>query len=110
MELQQIVSAIIIGLISILLLIYSFFTSKEKGPILSNSYLLATAEERKKMNKSAEYRLVTNVFSTLGMVFLLLAVSILTQWSWIYYIIGVLIIALMIYVIKESMKSEMGNQ
>ena len=108
MELQQIVSAIIIGLISILLLIYSFFTSKEKGPILSNSYLLATAEERKKMNKSAEYRLVTIVFSTLGMVFLLLAVSILTQWSWIYYIIGVLIIALMIYVIKESVKSEMS--
>jgi hypothetical protein len=50
MELSQIVSSIISGLISLLLLIYSFFTSKEKGPILSNTYLFASAKEREKMD------------------------------------------------------------
>ncbi len=106
MEISQIVSSIIIGLISILLLTYSFFTSKEKGPILSNTYLLATSEERKKMDKSAEYHLVTVIFSILGLVFLLLSIRILSSWSWINYIIGILIAIVIIYTITESIKSE----
>lgn len=106
MGIWQIVSAIIISLISILLLTYSFFTSKEKGPILSSTYLLATADERKKIDKSAEYHLVTIVFGILGMVFLLLTIRILTSWVWINYIIGVLIAIVIIYAISESIKSE----
>lgn len=106
MEISQIVSSIILGLISILLLTYSFFASKEKGPILSNTYLLATYEERKKMDKSAEYHLVTVIFSILGMAFLLLTIRILSSWSWINYIIGILIAIVIIYAITESIKSE----
>lgn len=109
MEVWQIIFAIIIGLISISLLIYSFFTSKEKGPIFSNTYLLATKEERKKIDKSAEYHLVTVVFRILGIVFLILTVNILTSWSWLYYIIGILITVLIIYAIKESIQSEKKN-
>lgn len=75
MESGQIITAIILGLIGLLLLVYSFFTSKEKGPIFSNTYLLASEEERKKIDKSAEYRLVKVVFGILGVVFLLLAVN-----------------------------------
>ncbi len=106
MEISQIVPSIILGLISIILLTYSFFTSKEKGPILSNTYLLATSEERKKMDKSAEYHLVTVVFGILGMVFLLLTIRILSSWSWINYIIVFLIAIDIIYVIKESTKQK----
>ena len=109
MEFWQVVLAIIMGLISVLLLSYSFFTSKEKGPIFSNTYLLATVEERKKIDKSAEYHLVTIVFRILGTVFLLLTVQILTLWSWLYYIIGILIVLLITYAIKESIKSEKKN-
>lgn len=106
MGLSQIVPSIILGLISILLITYSFFTSKEKGPILSNTYLFATSEERNKMDKSAEYHLVTVIFSILGMVFLLLTIRILSSLSWINYIIGILIAIIIIYAIKESIKSE----
>lgn len=102
----QIVSSIIVGLISLFLLVYSFFASKEKGPILSNTFLLATVDERKKMDKSAEYHLVSVVFGVLGIIFLLLTIHILTSWFWIYYIIGILVVALIFYVIKEAIKSE----
>lgn len=110
MERWQIISSIISGLISIILLTYSFFTSKEKGPILSNTYLLATAEERKKIDKSAEYHLVTIIFGILGMVFLLLTIRILTSYAWINYIIAVLIAIVIIYAIRESIKSEINNK
>lgn len=109
MELWQVVSAIIIGLISVSSLSYSYYTSKEKGPILSNTYLFATAEERKKIDISAEYHLVTVVFRILAIVFFLLTIQILTLWSWLYYIIGVLVFVLIIYVIKETIKSEKKN-
>lgn len=110
METWQIVSSIIIGLISISLLTYSFFTSKEKGPILSNTYLWASVEERKKIDKTAEYHLITIVFRILGIVFLLLTISIITSWAWINYIIGILIVIVIIYAITESIKSEIKNK
>lgn len=106
MELSQIVLSIILGIFSILLLTYSFFASKEKGPILSNTYLWATSEERKKMNKSAEYHLVTVIFGILGMIFLLLTIRTLSSWSWINYIIGILIAVVIIYAIVNTIKSE----
>lgn len=106
MELSQIVLSIILGIFSILLLTYSFFASKEKGPILSNTYLWATSDERKKMNKSAEYHLVTVIFGILGMIFLLLTIRTLSSWSWINYIIGILIAVVIFYAIVNTIKSE----
>lgn len=110
MELWQIISGFLTGLISVSMLVYVFFTSKGKGPILSNTYLLATDEERKNLNKSAEYHLVTVVFGILGMIFLMLTIRILTQWSWMSYIIGILIAILIFYAIFESIKSERRNE
>jgi hypothetical protein len=106
MDLWQMITASIVGLISIILFVYSYFTSKEKGPILSNTYLFASDEERKKIDKSAEYHLVTIVFRILGTVFLLLTIQILTSWSWLKYIIGILVIVVIIYAIKESLKQK----
>lgn len=110
MKTWQIISALIIGLISVLLFTYSFFSSKEKGPILSNSYLFASNEERKRMNLSAEYHLVTIIFRNLGLIFLLLTVKILTSWFWLNYFLGILIVYVMIYAIKETIKSEKSSK
>jgi divalent metal cation (Fe/Co/Zn/Cd) transporter len=107
METEKVILVIVIGLVSVLMLTYSFFTSREKGPILSNTYLLASKKERSTMNKSAEYHLVSNVFGILGLIFLLLTIEILTSWTWIYYILGMLIAVVIIYAIIESIKTEM---
>ncbi len=110
METWQIISALIIGLISVSLFTYSYFTSREKGPILSNTYLFATREERERMDLSAEYHLVTVVFRILGLIFLLLTAKILTSWVWLNYLMGILIVYVMIYAIKESVKSEKNTK
>ncbi len=110
MELVDLVSSIILGLISLLLLTYSFFTSKEKGPILSNSYLLASKKERENLDKSAAYHEVTVVFGLLGIVCLLFTIRTISSWLWIDYIIGVFIVIEIIYVITVSIKSEINNK
>lgn len=110
METWQIVSALIIGLISILLFTYSYFSSKEKGPILSNTYLFASNEERKKMDLSTEYHLVTIIFRILGLIFLLLTIRILTSWAWLNYFMGLLIVYVIIYAIRETIKSGKSNR
>ena len=110
MEIWQVVSSIILGLLSILLLTYSFLASKERGPILSNTYLFASAKEREKIDKAAEYHQVTVIFGILGMAFLLLTLQILNSWSWINYVIGILIVLVIIYAIVMSIKTERKNK
>lgn len=106
MEIGKIIVSIIMGLISVFCLIYAFFTSREKGPIFSNTYLLASQEERKHIDKSGEYHMVTIVFSIIGVVFLLGMVNILTSWTWLIYIIGILIVIDIVYAIVEAIKTE----
>lgn len=109
MEMWQIISAIILGLIAIFLFLYVYFASREKGPILSNTYLFASMEDRSKINKSAEYHMVTIIFSLLGSVFLLLAVSILTAWTWLNFFVGLFVIILIVYAVVNAIKSETNH-
>ena len=109
MEASEIVLSIIIGLIGILLITYSFFASKEKGPILSNAYLLASEEERRKLDKPAEYRLISIIFGVLGLVFILEALYILTSWIILLYIMGTLIAFDIFYAFRVTWRSEKKN-
>lgn len=109
MELWQVISAVILGFIAIVLFLYVYFTSREKGPILSNTYLFASMEDRSKINKSTEYHLVTIVFSLLGIIFLLLAVSILTTWTWLNFFVGLFVIILIVYAVVNAIKSETNH-
>lgn len=104
-ETYKIVLSIILGIISVSLLTYSFFTSREKGPILSNTYLWATKEERKKMDKTAEYHLVTVVFGLLGIIFMLLTIRVFSSCIFLTIAIAILILTLLVYAIKESIKT-----
>ncbi len=44
---------------ALIFIIYALLTSRGKGPLLSSNYLRATKEERKRMDKRAEYRKLT---------------------------------------------------
>jgi len=100
----QITLALIIGALSIAMLIYAYFTSKEKGPILSNNYLFTTKEDRENIDRKAEYRYVTIIFINLGIILALMTLELLTMWNWLYYIMAIFILILTIYIKTQQLK------
>ena len=61
--------AVITGIIAVILFIYVFFAVRCKGPILSNTYLFVSEKERSKIDKKAEYHMVSVVFGILATIF-----------------------------------------
>lgn len=103
---SDVIFAIVTGIISIILFIYVSFTVRCKGPVLSNTYLFASKEERNKIDKKAEYHMVSVVFGILATIFAFLTVYILTSWNMCLYIVYALFLCVIVYAIKESIKSE----
>lgn len=106
-----IIGGIITGLIAIVGFIYSFFLFNEKGPILTNTYILFSEEERKKMkiNIHAEYKTTARIYFLLSLVFALVSLRIFTSWVWTFWVTIIIIITLLIYVIVNWLKTEKGN-
>lgn len=102
----EIILGIITGLISVSLYVYVSFTARCKGIILSNTYLFASKEEREKLDKKAEYHLVTVVFTCLATIFAGMTVFIFTEWKWSLYVVFALIVFVMIYAIREGIRTE----
>lgn len=98
--------AVITGIIAVILFIYVFFAARCKGPILSNTYLFASEKERSKIDKKAEYHMVSVVFGILATIFACLTMYIITSWNICLYTVFVLIICVIVYAVKESIKSE----
>ncbi|GFI37932.1 hypothetical protein IMSAGC015_02121 [Lachnospiraceae bacterium] len=48
---SDVIFAVVTGIISVILFIYVSFTVRCKGPILSNTYLFASEEERNRIDK-----------------------------------------------------------
>ena len=84
--------AVITGIIAVILFIYVFFAVRCKGPILSNTYLFASEKERSKIDKKAEYHMVSVVFGILATIFACLTMYIITSWNICLYTVFVLII------------------
>jgi hypothetical protein len=72
MGINNIIEGCILGLITIILGIYVSFTLRGKGPILSNTYIYSSKKEREKIDKKAEYKLVSIIFGGLAISFSLL--------------------------------------
>lgn len=106
---SDVIFAVVTGIISVILFIYVSFTIRCKGPILSNTYLFASKEERSKIDKKAEYHMVSVVFGILATTFAFLTVYTITSWNACLYIVFALIICVIIYAVKESIKSEMNR-
>ncbi len=106
MYIEQVVIGSIVGMIAVLLGIYVSFTARSKGPILSNTYIFASKEERKKMDTKGEYKLVTIIFTFLAAIFALLSLYIFTQCKWLYVLMWILIAVLILYAIIDAVKTE----
>lgn len=103
---------VITGIISIILYVYASFTIRCKGPILSNDYLFACEEERKKLKERSrieierDYRVVSVIFGILATVFAFLTVYIFMSWKWCLYVVFVLVIFVLFYAIKQSINTQ----
>lgn len=105
MRVIEIVTGCVTGAITVLLAVYVSFTARQKGPILSNSYLWLSEEEKKKADTRAEYRLITRVFGGLALIFAMLTLNIFTSWKWTLIVMWVLIVGVVVYAVYDSVKS-----
>lgn len=101
---KETIGAIVCGILAVISLIISIRSFKEKGFLFNNAYVLASKQERERMDKKPHYHQSAVVFALLTAGFLCMAIEcvLLTGWLWVA---GVAIaIAALIYAIVSSMK------
>lgn len=104
MERWQIIGAGIMLVISILTGIASYQGFKNKGPVLTNTYLWATKEQRKKIDKKIEYYLQMVIFGGIMLLFLLNAIGILTTIYFFNKVAIAIAVLLCVYAIYDSVR------
>ena len=110
MDIAQVVSGSITGIIAILLGVYVSFTARCKGPILSNSYIFASKDERKRIDVKVEYKLITVIFGCLSGIFALLSLYIFTQFKWLYVLMWILIVFVIVYAIVDTVRTDITKK
>ena len=106
MQTVNMATAVIVTILCAGSFVIASFQWKEKGPVFTNSYLLATPKERELLDIKAEYRLAAVVFTTLGIIFALLVLALLSGLQWLYVVATIGAVALVFYVIVKAVKSE----
>lgn len=105
MQTARIIAGAITSLLALLSGMYTFFAMQRKGPVLSNTYLWATPEERKRIDIKAEYKLVSVVFGSMAAAFALLSVHIFTQRKWARVAMWIVLAFVMYYAVAETVKT-----
>lgn len=105
MGMGEIVSGCATGFVALLLAIYVSFTVRQKGPILSNSYLWLSKAQRETVDRKAEYRLVSIVFGGLCGAFACLSIRIFTKASWAMWAFGALLVFVIVYAVVDACKT-----
>ena len=107
---KEIIIASILFAVSVFLFFLSIRSFMEKGFLFNNAYIYASKQEREKMNKKPYYRQSAIVFLLLGIVFLLLALAVLLEVYWIYFVGVAVVIITLIYAIVSSITIEKNNK
>lgn len=81
-----------------------YFQFREKGILLNNAYLYASAEERISMDKKPHYRQSGIVFCFIGTIFVLNIFQIITGSGLIFYFIIAAAVITLIYTIVSSVR------
>jgi len=102
-----IIVSIILGAIAIFCFLIAYRHHKEKGFIFTNRWLFASPKEREQMDdrtKKAEYRTGRNIFTLVGLIFLLLTIYTIVHLSWllgaVYVLMGITILYGFLYLIR----------
>ena len=107
---KEIIIVSILFAVSVFLFFMSVRSFMEKGFLFNNAYIYASEQEREKMNKKPYYRQSAIVFLLFGIVFLLLALAVLLEVYWIYFVGVAVVIITLIYAIVSSITIEKNNK
>ena len=107
---KEIIIASILFAVSVFLFFMSVRSFMEKGFLFNNAYIYASKQEREKMNKKPYYRQSAMVFLLFGIVFLLLALAVLLEAYWIFFVSVAVVIITLIYAIVSSITIEKNNK
>lgn len=97
------------GIIICLVLAVVFYTAgyfqfREKGILLNNAYLYASAEERSNMDKKPYYRQSGIVFSFIGTIFVLDILQMVTGSGLVFYFVIAIAVITLFYAIVSSVE------
>ena len=107
---KEIIIASILFAVSVFLFFMSVRSFMGKGFLFNNAYIYASKQEREKMNKKPYYRQSAIVFLLFGIVFLLLALAVLLEAYWIYFVGVAVVIITLIYAIVSSITIAKNNK
>lgn len=98
----NIVGAIILGIVAIVCLVFSFLQFNEKGFLFNNAYIFASKKERETMDKKPHYKQSGIIFLMIGIIFLIDAVETIIKTGWLFYLVIVVAIIAIVYAIISS--------
>ena len=99
---DEIITAIVLILMSVGAFIMSIRSFLGKGLLLNNAYLFATEKEREAMDKAPYYKQSALVFALIGLIFLLNGLGLLFRFGWVGYIVAAVVVIAMVYAIASS--------
>lgn len=98
------------GLLAVGCFVMCWLAHKQRGPILTLTYLFANPKEREKLYKPFEYKEARNLFLLLGILFVLIAVSVFYPATWMNIAIAAVIILAIIYLIVQSAQRQKARE
>ena len=102
----NVIGAIILGIVAIVCLIFSYLQFNEKGFLFNNDYIYASKQERETMDKKPHYKQSGIVFLMIGIIFLINAVEMMLETGWLFYLVIVVAIIAIVYAIVSSVVIE----
>ena len=102
MSTGELITVIFLFAAAVLLLSLSLRHFLERGYLLNNAYIYASEKERQTMDRKPYYRQSAIVFGILGIVFIVIALSVLLHNSRILILEGLLMAGLVIYAVVSS--------
>lgn len=99
-------ATVICGLLTLVSFWISYRSFRQKGYLFNNAYLLASKQEREKMDKAPYYRQSAIVFLLIGLMFLMTTIDTLLQSTWLIYLTLAMALGVLLYAIISSVSIE----
>ena len=104
------IGAIILGIVSLVCLIFGIRQLCGKGFLFNNAYIYATKEERQKMNKKPHYWQSGIILILISIIFAIDAIETVLKTGRLFYLVIALVIITLVYSVISSVVIERSNK